>query len=189
MCYKKFDSRKNFLDAEQHCRNEGGHLARISSDAENELVGAIGGDGMFWIGLWSGETTKCYRDSNRWVWTDGTPSTGFNRWGNAKSGQKHNPPDCWDGEGGLSQGMGAIFNYPYQNNRWEDTSIVNRMPFVCGKSAAKLGKGDALAIKSLFRNKIILLVSYVCKVYRKFINRDSIVLEHFIYEYASCTDR
>ena len=29
----------------------------------------------------------------------------------------------------------------------------------------------------------------MCKVYRKFLNRDSIVLEHFIYEYASYSDR
>ena len=140
MCYKKFDSRKNFLDAEQHCRNEGGHLARISSDAENELVGTIGGGGMFWIGLWSGETTKCYRDSNRWVWTDGTPGTGFSRWGNATSGQSHNPPDCCDLWAVCSfwQGMGTIFNYPHHNNRWEDTSIALPYPFVCQRGNRKV---------------------------------------------------
>ena len=139
MCYKKFDAKKTFLDAEQHCKTEGGHLARISSDAENELVGTIGGGGKFWIGLWSGEKKKCYRDRNRWVWTDGTPGTGFNRWGNAKSGQKHNPPDCWNGEGGLSQGMAVMFNFPYRNNRWEDTSILGKRSFVCGISEEKLG--------------------------------------------------
>ena len=139
MCYKKFDDRKSFLEAERHCKTNGGHLARILSDAENELVGNLGGVGHFWIGLWSGKTDSCNRDKNRWVWTDGTPSTGFNRWGNAKSGQKHNPPDCWDGEGGLSQGMAVMFNFPYRNNRWEDTSILGKRSFVCGISEEKLG--------------------------------------------------
>ena len=139
MCYKNFDAKKIFLDAEQHCKTEGGHLARISSDAENELVGTLGGSGRFWIGLWSGEKKKCYRDKNRWVWTDGTPGTGFNRWGNAQSGQKHNPPDCYNGEGGLSQGMAVMFNFPYHNNRWEDTSILAKHSFVCGISEEKLG--------------------------------------------------
>ena len=154
MCYKKFDNNKSFLEAEQHCKTNGGHLARISSNAENELVGKLGGVGQFWIGLWSGKAHSCNRDKNRWVWTDGTPSTGFNRWGNAKSGQSHNPPDCALIDGGLSQGMGAFFNFPYHNNRWEDTSILRHRPFVCGKSAAKLGKRDDLAINSLLGNKI-----------------------------------
>ena len=137
MCYKKFDNNKSFLEAEQHCKTNGGHLARISSNAENELVGNLGGVGNFWIGLWSGKTQRCYLDKNRWVWTDGTPATGFERWGNAKSGQSHNPPDCADIDGGLSQGMGVFFNWGGSNNRWEDRSILSLMPFVCGK-----GKGQ-----------------------------------------------
>ena len=137
MCYKKFDIKKSFFDAEQHCKTEGGHLARISSKTENEMVGAVGGNGQFWIGLWSGRKDKCNKAKTSWVWVDGSPNTGFNRWGNANSGQGHNPPDC---NKGSSQGMATMFNYPQHNNRWEDTTILNAKPFVCGMSQEKTGK-------------------------------------------------
>ena len=141
MCYKKFDNKISFLDAERHCQTEGGNLARISSYEENALVGNIGGSGYFWIGLWSGNEGKCSRDKNSWVWTDGTAGTGFSRWGNAASGQKWNPPDC---HVGLSKGMAVFFNYPHRNNRWEDGEIATARPFVCGISEEKLGKCVAL---------------------------------------------
>ena len=129
MCYKKFKGPKQFLDAERHCNTEGGHLARISSNAENELVGSLGGKESFWIGLWSGSKNKCHVDTSKWVWTDGAASTGFHRWGNAESGQPWNPPDChW----GKSQGQAVRFNFPYQKNHWEDSPMTLELPFICG---------------------------------------------------------
>ena len=138
MCYKKFNDTKTFLESERYCKTQGGHLARISSYAENKMVGKVGGSGIFWIGLWSGRKDKCYIDKNRWVWTDGTPSTSFHRWGNSKTGQPHNPPDCHLGQ---SRGSAALFNYPYHNNHWEDTPIEDVvLPFICGIAHKSFGK-------------------------------------------------
>ena len=144
MCYKKFENAKSFLAAEQHCKSKGGNLALISSETENEMVGAVGGSGMFWIGLWSGHENKCNKAKTSWVWTEGTPNTGFNRWGNAQSGQGWNPPDC---NVGSSQGMAAMFNFPRQNNRWEDTTISDTKPFVCGMSEDKIGKWAQILVR------------------------------------------
>ena len=137
MCYKKFDGPKTFVDAEQHCKTHGGHLARISSNDENELVGTLGGTGYFWIGLWSGSNNECHKIKSRWVWTDGSPSTSFNRWGNGDTGQGHNPPDCHLGK---SKGLAVMFNFPRHNNHWEDVPMTLELPFVCGKPNKKLGK-------------------------------------------------
>ena len=128
MCYKKFDESKNFLDAEQHCVDEGGHLARISTEAENEMVGAIGGSGVFWIGLWSGDKSKCYIDKSRFVWTGETSDTDFDDWGSSQ-------PDCCspnNGCEGTVSGVGVIFNHLDRSNRWDDALIEDSFPFVCG---------------------------------------------------------
>ena len=128
MCYKKFDESKNFLDAEQHCVDEGGHLARISTEAENEMVGAIGGSGVFWIGLWSGDRNKCYIDKSRFVWTGETSDTDFDDWGSSQ-------PDCCspnNGCEGTVRGAGVIFNPLDRSNRWDDALIEDSFPFVCG---------------------------------------------------------
>ena len=112
MCYKKFDENKNFLDAEQHCVDEGGHLARISTKDENEMVGAIGGSGVFWIGLWSGDKNKCYIDKSRFVWTGDTTDTDFDDWGSSQ-------PDCCSPNNGfcfvLASTTGLLFCYNVNN--------------------------------------------------------------------------
>ena len=131
MCYKKFDQSKSFLDAEQHCNTQGGNLARISSEAENKLVGTIGGGGPFWIGLWSGGNS-CFKDRHSGVWTDGTPGNGFSRW---RTQFLHSEPDCYKKESGA--GMGVFFNHEPHNNLWDDDSILRLLPFVCGMFEGK----------------------------------------------------
>ena len=128
MCYKKFDESKEFLEAEQHCIGEGGHLARISSEAENEMVGAIGGSGVFWIGLWSGDEQKCYIDKSRFVWTDEALGTYFDDWPSSQ-------PDCCSPNNvckGTGKGVGTIISHPDLNNRWDDALITDQYPFICG---------------------------------------------------------
>ena len=128
MCYKKFDEGKGFLEAEQHCVGEGGHLAHISSENESEMVGAIGGRGVFWIGLWSGDEHKCFIDKSRFVWTGETTDTDFDDWGPSQ-------PDCCspnNGCEGTVSGAGVIFNHLDRSNRWDDALIEESFPFVCG---------------------------------------------------------
>ena len=128
MCYKNIDESKEFLEAEKHCVGEGGHLASISSEAENEMVGAIGGSGVFWIGLWSGDEHKCFIDKSRFVWTDEAPGSDFDDWSSSQ-------PDCCSPNNvcdGAVKGVGTIFNHQDPNNRWDDALITEYFPFVCG---------------------------------------------------------
>ena len=128
MCYKRFDEKKPFLEAEKHCIRQGGHLARISSEIENEFVGQIGGREKFWIGFWTGNESKCSTDKNKYVWTDGSLNTGFNHW-------RGSGPDCY----GSQYGRAAFFNWNGTNNLWGDGQISWPIPFVCGKSREQLG--------------------------------------------------
>ena len=129
MCYKKFNEQKNFVAAERECNVLGGHLARISTLAENELVGIIGGSDHFLIGLWTGDTNKCIEKQNSYIWADGTPNTGFNSW---RSGQ----PDC---AAVPTMGEAAFFNYNGKN-LWDDGRISSEKPFVCGMLEQDFGK-------------------------------------------------
>ena len=129
MCYKKFNEQKNFVEAERECNVLGGHLARISTLAENELVGIIGGSDHFRIGLWTGDTNKCTEERNGYIWADGTPNTGFNSW---RSGE----PDC---AAGPTMGEAAFFNYNGKN-LWDDGRISSEKPFVCGMLEQDFGK-------------------------------------------------
>ena len=121
MCYKKFHQSKSFLNAEGHCDAEGGHIARICSEAERDLVHFIGGDDQFWIGLWSGSEDSCHPNKNSYVWTDGTSGTCFDSWDKTQ-------PDCWNARGGQA----VFFNFEKGSNLWHDTSMIELRPFVCG---------------------------------------------------------
>ena len=55
----------------------------------------------------------------------------FTNWGDASTGQGHNPPDCHAGTG---KGYGVFVNYPDANNKWEDGSWDERRAFVCSYS-------------------------------------------------------
>ena len=120
MCYKKFHQPKNFLSAEGHCKNKGGHLARICSKAERDLVHNLAGDDLIWIGLWSGNEDSCHPYKKSYVWTDGTTGACFDGW---DAGQ----PDCFAARGGQA----AISNYEGKK-LWHDTGILDVRPFVCG---------------------------------------------------------
>ena len=123
MCYKKFDQPKRFLDAEGHCKDKGGHLARICSKEERDLVHTLGGEDQFWIGLWSGSENSCHPDKNSYVWTDGTTGTCFDGW-DGYGGQ----PDCFNAK----EGQAAFFNFKKGSKLWHDTSMLDFRTFVCG---------------------------------------------------------
>ena len=120
MCYKKFHQATTFLDAEEHCQTEGGHLARISSEAENDFIGTMVVGGNWWIGLWSGEEDKCYNNTDHFVWTDGTPFSGFSNWGV----EPHIEPNCC----GRCVVYFQLLNHTNRNTRWYDTPISDSFP-------------------------------------------------------------
>ena len=66
--YKLVNEKKNFHDAEQHCRKTGGHLASVASLSEDDIVHKVKGNNNVWLGGHNSGTTT-------WTWTDGSPWT------------------------------------------------------------------------------------------------------------------
>merc|ERR1711962_470506 len=68
-CYKLYsDFKKNYDTSEAKCVADGGHLASVHSEEENEfLVELAGKEELFWMG------GKVNSNSDGWIWMDGTP--------------------------------------------------------------------------------------------------------------------
>ncbi|TKR82375.1 hypothetical protein L596_016112 [Steinernema carpocapsae] len=73
-CYKVFFQMK-WEDAENFCLTQGGHLASIHSDAENEFVADLASthkNFQYADQTWIGGYSKSHSNMD-WAWTDGTP--------------------------------------------------------------------------------------------------------------------
>ena len=70
--YKFYNKRKNWEKAEEYCKKEGGHLASVQSQQENEEVSNFAGGRRIWIGG-SDQRNKV------WKWTDGS-AWQFTKW-------------------------------------------------------------------------------------------------------------
>lgn len=72
-CYKKTNTRLDWMESEMRCREAGGHLVSIHSKEENEFIRdyMLGIDRKeYWIGL-----TSMFGNGYRWV--DGTDTDYF----------------------------------------------------------------------------------------------------------------
>ena len=65
-CYKSFTDRKSWKDAESVCESEGGHLASVHSQEENQFIEDISGN-YTWLGGTDVDT------EGQWIWVDGSP--------------------------------------------------------------------------------------------------------------------
>ena len=107
--YKLYLQWKTWSDAEAHCREEGGHLASVLSEEEqDEVKTAIGGESYTWIGATKEEAV--------WRWSDGSP------WGYHK----------WDVEmGNTGDERNCVFISRNQGYTWWDYSCTDTNPFLC----------------------------------------------------------
>jgi len=122
-CYKVFETKLNWKDAENHCQEYGGHLASIHSKEENEFIAGLDSDK-----LWLGGSDKTTEGS--WVWSDGSTFS-FTNWGpgnpnnNVVINGKDYSQDC------------LTVNYGY--GKWDDLECsgqnihigLNGVKFVC----------------------------------------------------------
>ena len=81
-CYKGFLKYLNWVDAESHCIEHGGHLASVHSDQEKDFIHGLVPSLQFWIGG-NGMMTE-----NEWVWSDGSKFS-YSPWHSRQ-------PDNWD---------------------------------------------------------------------------------------------
>jgi len=69
-CYKFVsDSSHSWVTAENYCRKEGGHLASVHSQAENDFITKLAGNENYWLG---GHPDSHTTGWNGWLWSDGT---------------------------------------------------------------------------------------------------------------------
>ena len=117
-CYYLSETRMKWLNAEDHCRKIGGHLASITNERihnfmKNKLNNEHGGDNKV---RWIGGRRK--PGTNTFVWTD-CRSWGYNQgWGN---GRPDDNQDC------------VLYNFERNDQFWDDAACTNAYKFVCSK--------------------------------------------------------
>lgn len=85
-------SQQSWTNSQATCASFGGHLVKIRSMAENDLVTSLAGGGFTWIGL--------HDPSSTYMWTDATPLTGYNAFPNQTPPAM--PDSCVDSDGNWS---------------------------------------------------------------------------------------
>jgi len=121
-CYYFSTEKKIWFAAGLYCRNKGGHLASVHSDATNDFVwGMMNRTSLnpIWIG------GNDIDEEGVWKWTDCTPWD-FTVW---YKGEPHRPKyNCLN-----------VFKFDDQhelknaNKKWNDNRCVNKQGFVCSK--------------------------------------------------------
>nr|ADK39270.1 lectoxin-Vind1 [Varanus indicus] len=118
-CYRLFNSKLNWLEAELSCQLEasGGHLASIHSNAEtSELAKYIlkyrSDNGNVWIGM------RDFSKNRVWSWTDRT-STSYKPWNTGEPNNLENDEACvelWS---------------PSRYGRWNDENCKSARAYLC----------------------------------------------------------
>uniref|UniRef100_A0A098M247 C-type lectin 3 n=1 Tax=Hypsiglena sp. JMG-2014 TaxID=1550645 RepID=A0A098M247_9SAUR len=118
-CYKFYEDRLTFEEAEQECQNKSkGHLASFNSDKEAKLIGAyVTEENMekdfVWIGLQRDEGSSM---STGWRWVDGSQS----RYRNWRTREPNGYDEYCVGLRPLSEHV-----------KWVDLRCINKLPFLC----------------------------------------------------------
>ena len=137
--YKQYLEYKTWPEAEAHCQSEGGHLASVTSQEEQEVAKAAGWSG--WLGGSNQET------EGRWTWTDGT-TWSFENW-DGGWGEKRDSSNC------------VFMN---EGNEWWDYPCANTNSFICQLPAKQLtGKTNLTLIfnqEQLTFSSFIVVYSY-----------------------------
>ena len=126
-CYLFGDEKKNWTAAEDFCREEGGHLATVNTNATKEFVlEGLTRRNLDWI--WIGGNDL--EDEDFWMWTDCTPwEAEF--WGPGEPNNSNNQ-DCLR----LRLRKGSS---PQLNRMWDDLQCIVEWEFLCSK---KICSGD-----------------------------------------------
>ncbi|XP_070610649.1 snaclec subunit B-like [Erythrolamprus reginae] len=115
-CYKVFDERKNWVEAEKFCLEQktGSHVASILSSEEGSYVSNLALKSLkqpsMWIGL-SNLWNQC-----SWQWSDGS-SLSYEAWGDG--------PDC------------VIMHLKPGSIDWYNIECKSSLPFTCKFLAAE----------------------------------------------------
>ncbi|KAL7880753.1 hypothetical protein SRHO_G00030070 [Serrasalmus rhombeus] len=107
---------KNWIDAQNYCREKYTDLATTESQEEmNALIALLNGTGsLFWIGL----RQKVQQSTAVWIWSDGSKSS-YRYW---NTGEPNNPV-----------GDNCVQLWYSPEYRWNDEHCTCSNPFICYK--------------------------------------------------------
>ena len=120
-CYKLFDEKKTWSQAEAHCMGLGGHLASIQSPEEHKFVADLGLVSDEEIAYLGGSDLG---EEKKWVWTDGTPFE-YTNWLEGEPNNSLGDEDC-------------MMLWKQKGDKWNDTACSREFKFICKIMYAKI---------------------------------------------------
>ena len=130
-CFKRFDEKKSWEEAEAACKESSAHLTKINSKEENDFLlntfleiphGEVNREA--WIGLTDKEKEGTF------VWTDGTVAE-YTNWADEQPNDEDNEQDCAEIANGVFWPGGES-----QIGVWNDFQCSRELMYICKKNAS-----------------------------------------------------